>query len=221
MATPFTDIYCLNTVIKNDSRLVNKPQNALYKLYYEYLKFAISYFRNDCNKNLDNHTGFVQSEYSFVGDGVDDEFLLSPAPTSYDNFYIETDNNGLISTDYTYSFDENTNLLTITPVPPLNADVYVSAYGIGSFVDDLNMTEKVILAEGMNVPWQEEQLNKQSLLNHIIYGGGTKMYSQGEHIKQVKDVSQNQYFKLVKGMINEYSYKENLQAMYGLGGDLV
>jgi hypothetical protein len=45
------------------------------------------------------------------------------------------------------------------------------------------------------------------------------MFSQGEHIKQVRTVVDNQYFKLLKSMINEYSYKEN--DTLGLGGDLV
>ena len=50
MATSFEEIYCLNSVIKIDQRLTNKPSYMLYDLYWKYLQLAIPYFQYDCRK---------------------------------------------------------------------------------------------------------------------------------------------------------------------------
>ena len=52
MATSFEEIYCLNTVIKIDKRLNNKPSYLLYELNWKYLEFAIAMFQFDCRKDL-------------------------------------------------------------------------------------------------------------------------------------------------------------------------
>jgi isopentenyldiphosphate isomerase len=88
---------------------------------------------------------------------------------------------------------------------------------VGSFNDILDLPEQRILAEAMNIPYDNEQTQKQSLLNQIVYTGSSKIYSQANHIDSVLNVAKNQYFNIVTGMINEYSYKSQ-KSLSGLKG---
>ena len=76
----------------------------------------------------------------------------------------------------------------------------------------------MILSEAMLIPWDQEQLQKQSLLNQIAYGGEMKIYSQAEHISQVKDTLKTQYFDIVQSMISDYTYKYSPDNLKRLGG---
>ena len=66
MGTAFTEIYQINELIKNDSRLNSKTANNLYRLYFDYLKFAIGFFQADCYKDITQYTGFQQQEYYYT-----------------------------------------------------------------------------------------------------------------------------------------------------------
>lgn len=220
MSTSFLNIYNLNEVIKNDNRLQKKTANQLYSLYYLYLTYAISYFTLDCYQNLEDNIPFSQQEYLFTSDGIDNQYLLSSTPIFGCKFYVGfRESSDLIYTQiFNYTFDSNTNIITINNNPPLNYEVYISAYIIGQFNADLTTLEKSILSNGMLVPYSQEQEFKNSLLSQMVYGGTSKLYSQANHIREVKDVTNNQYFNVVKGMINEYSFKANPNGVKGLGG---
>lgn len=220
MGTKFKDIYSLNSIIKDDSRLKNKTSNQLYELYFLYLKYAISYFQYDCNKDLTSYIPFLQEEYFFASDGIDKQYSLSPPPPNGCEFYVgfkTSDDLSYIQT-LDYSVDLTTNILIINTDIPYMDEVYISGFVIGEFVDTLNLVEQRILSEGLNVPYDEEFTQRQSLLSQMVYGGSSKIYSQSQHLKEVKEVEDNQYFKKVKSMINDYSYKSN--SLNGLGGGL-
>ena len=225
IGTAFSEIYCLNALIKEDSRIKNLTINQQYALSYLYLQYSISYFFADCYKNLEDIVAFSQTEYNFISDGIDNEYLLSPLPQTGSQLYVgyrENKDMPYIEIPVSeYSYDIITGVLTLTNNPIINYQVYVSAYIVGQFNETLNGMEKTILSEGINVPFSEQQLNKTSLLNMMVYGGSTKIYSQANHISVVKGVSNNQYFNIVKGMISEYSYKYNPIKLKGLGGGLV
>jgi len=224
MSTLFTEIYCQNEIIKEYSKLRNLTENQKYSLYFGYLKYSISYFQYDSYPDITDIIPFSQEEYYYISDGIDKDFLLSPVPSLDCEFYVGYKNpEDLYYTQvFDYSFDSNTNILTINdPVIPENYEIYISGYIIGQFNETLNFLEVSILSEGMLVPWDQMNMNKDSLLNQMIYAGSSKMYSQANHIEKVLNVANNQYFKIVKGMISEYSYKANPNGMKGLGGGLV
>jgi hypothetical protein len=231
MGTQFEEIYCLNAIIKEDQRLLNLPTNQQYLLQWKYLLYAINYFVYDYRTDKDDRVGlegigskidFSQEEYYFIGDGVDNEFLLSPTPPTSCVFYIgvKQEDDLVYDSNYTGIFNEITNVLTITPTPPLNYQVYISGYIIGSFTDTLNTREQTILAEGMNVPFEEEKVNTESLLEQMVYGGTTKLYSQANHISAIKDISNNQYYAKVQGLISEYTYKDRVREIGAKGSKL-
>lgn len=226
MATLFIDIYKENEIIRNDNRLKFKPTNKIYELYYLYLKSGIALFSRCCYKNLANNIPFSQTEYLFKSNGIDNEYLLeSPnIPPENCNFYVgyTTD----INTSYVeineneYSYNKTTHILTINSTDKIiieNDYIYVSAYIIGQFNDTLDYDEVNILVNAMNIPFLQEQENRNSLLNQIVYGGGQKIYSQGEHINSVHKVLKDQKDS-VNVMIKEYTYCANPNRLCGLGG---
>jgi hypothetical protein len=222
LGTQFKDIYSLNSVIKDDYRLQAKTTNQIYQLYFLYLEHSISYFVYDCNKNLTNYIPFSQQEYYFASTPTDKEYLLNPKPPDNCEFYVGYRENSDVAYTQTYDFTYNslTNVLTINTDMPNNYDVYISGYIIGSFIDTLDLVEQRILSEGLNVPFDEEAVQRQSLLNQMIYGGTSKTYSQANHMKEIKDIAKNQYWNIVKNMINEYSYRSQSN-LNGLGGGLI
>lgn len=216
MATSFIDIYSFNSIIKSDNRINIQPLNLIYQLYYKYLCFAISYFADDCYKNLNDIIEFQQQEYEFTGDGVNNKFVLDTKPPTNCDFYISVNS----SIDYTYSYNSTTLEMTISPTPASSTDIYIAGYIIGKFNNTLNIKEKIILAKAMNIPWLEEKRNKEELLRQSILTNDYKRSSQAEHIHQL-NLSIEQSWKDVKSLINDYSFKQNPNNLLGLGGDLI
>ena len=210
-------------IVKNDNRLINKPTNLIYKLYWDYLNTAISLFFRDCYKDITNNIPFSQIEYKFIANGTDDDFLLESPNIPPDNslFYVgysSGENVAFIEVPASkYTYNSTTHVLTTDiALIPSGSIVYISAYIIGEFIDTLDYDEINILKEGCLIPFLQEQQNKISLLNQLVYGN-QKLYSQAEHLKQVKDTVVNQENKVIS-MITKYSYRANPDKLKYLGG---
>lgn len=221
MATSFEEIYCLNSVIKIDQRLTNKPSYMLYDLYWKYLQLALPYFQYDCRKDLLDLVPFSLTEYSFTGDGENNIFKLEPAPTNIDNlnFYISTQidcgkpENQILN----YQWDEINNTITLTNITPAIGEIInIVTYDIGHFNSDLNFDEKAILARAMNIPYYEEQMTNSKILNFATYGGSIKMHSQAEQLKTLTAAYQMTK-REVEGDISNYSYRTAPKGLKGLG----
>lgn len=215
MATSFDDIYCLNGAIMTDSKLSNLPTNLYYFMLSKYLSFAIGEFRKKCYKDLDDRTDFDQEIYEFTGNGTNREFTLSPAPPTSCSFYVTV--NDVATTAYTFS--DTTNKLTFTNAPASSADIYIGAYLIGSFADDLNIEEKAILAEGMTIPFIEYNINMTKQLNQMIYGTGIGLHSQANHNKVNLEIK-NEARRIFKQMMDEYTYTNSPDNLTEMVGDL-
>lgn len=225
MATSFEEIYCLNTVIKIDQRLNNKPSYMLYDLYWKYLQLAIPFFQYDCRKDLLDLVPFSLTEYSFIGDGENNIFKLDPVPTSTDSlsFYISGQIDcGQTATQITnYEWDKENNTITLTDsTPAIGETVSIVAYEVGYFNADLNYDEKAILARGMNIPYYEEQMTNSKILNFATYGGSVKMHSQAEQLKTLTS-AYNMVKRELEGDISHYSYRTAPKGLKGLGARTV
>ncbi|MDD3267492.1 MAG: hypothetical protein PHC75_09985 [Burkholderiales bacterium] len=216
MGTSFEEIYALNNIIHTDSRLTSKPTNLVYQLFYQYLCFAISMFESDCYHDLSALTPFSQSENIYTGSGTSGDFILTDEISSGANVYISVDD---VSEGYSYTYTSSTKTVTITPTPILGSEVYIVPYIIGSFTDTLTFQEIDILASGMLIPYQQEHVNTHSLLQQSISTGDYKKTSQAEHIKQLRDLLDDQ-LAITESKINKYSFKKNPDSMLGLGGGL-
>lgn len=224
MATSFEEIYCLNAVIKLDQRLNNKPSYFLYDLCWKYLQLAIPYFQYDCRKNLLDLVPFSLTEYSFVGDGVNNIFELnSGIISSTANFYISSQIDCRIpAREITnYQWDSDNRTITFLDYTPAKDEIIkIEVYNIGQFNDTLNFDEKAILARAMNIPYYEEQMTNSKILNFAVYGGSIKMHSQAEQLKTITAAYQATKREL-EGDISNYSYRTAPKGLYGLGGRTV
>ena len=216
--TSYQDVYDMNTIIKNDPRLANLDPCELNSIRFGYLKFAISYFMYDCVKDLTDRTDPVVSGYEFVGDGSETEFNLVPNPATGSNFvvYITQDDNSTQITDFT--FNAETNVLTISTAPAIGTTILVKAYTIGEFAENLDGRELNILAEGMNVPYIEEAKNDENAMKYIVSGKSLRFFSQANHIAALNESVNNQKYHMVDSLISEYSYKNNSENYSTLGG---
>jgi hypothetical protein len=214
MATSFDEIYGLNGAIMTDSKISNLPTNLYYFSLSKYLAFSIGSFRKKCYKDLDNRTEFSQEIYEFTGNGTEDDFTLSPAPPTSCSFYITV--NDVVTT--AYAFDDLTNKITFTTPPVSNADIYIGAYVIGSFADDLDIGEKTILAEGMTIPFIEYNINMTKQLNQMIYGNSVGLHSQANHNKVNLEIK-NEARRIFKQLMDEYTYTNSPTDLDGLVGD--
>ena len=227
MSTPFKKIYDTLELIKNDSRLNNKPTNLLYQTYYKYLDVSIGIFFRECYKDLTQQTPFQQIEYGFVSDGSSNTFILNNPSTPfidgllYIGYSKDLNTNPTEITTANYSYDSNTNTITINGITiPSGNILYAASYKIGEFNEILDYDERLILAEGMNIPFLEEKQNTNSQLTQRVWGAQQNQSSQGEHIKQVNNVVETQR-KRVDNLINKYTYLANPNKSKGLGGGLI
>ena len=222
MATSFEEIYCLNTVIKNDQRLYNKPADAIFSLNWKYLQMAIALFEYDCRKNLADNVPFSLTKYSFKGDGVNNIFKLDPAPQFIPtiDFYISKEIDcGVTSIQITdYIWDNENDTITLKSIPEPGSIIEISTYEIGQFNEDLDYDEKRILAEAMNIFYYEEYMTNTKVLNFATYGGSIKMHSQAEQLKTVTAAYETSK-REVEGDINKYTYKTAPHLLYGLGAN--
>lgn len=220
MATSYSDIYCLNRLIKNDPRLKKLSPSELDYLCYGYLKFAISYFLYDCRKDLTARTEPYNMDFKFIANGTDTEFILEPNPpedvTIEASIIGEEEDTVIPEQDYTY----NSKTFTVTfNTPPDNGqEICINGYSSGEFEEDLDDREKNILAEGMNVPYLEEARNDENALKYIISGNSLRFFSQANHMLATTESVTAQMYQTVDGLISDYSYKGSLDDYKGLGG---
>ena len=205
--TSYQQVYDMNRLIKNDPRLANLDACELNSIRFGYLKFAISYFMYDCRKDLLDRTDPVSNAFEFEGDGLETEFLLTPAPPLatecvvyfvQDGEYVKVDEFNYNPELYTLSFE--------TPPPP-GAGIIVKAFTVGAFNEDLDIRELNILAEGMNVPYIEEAKNDENAMKYIISGKSLRFFSQANHITAMNESVNNQRYNMLDSLISEYTFK--------------
>lgn len=224
--TTFDEVYCQAYLIKQDKRIEKLKEYEYYSLCFRYLKYAISLFQYDClHEPESNHLSKVQDytpyneiTYEYICNGIDSSFSVS-LYRNYEFIYVYI--KYVDSEDYieynNYYYNEEDKCVVLTDTPPENSHLKITLYNVGHFHSVLDNREISILAEGMIIPFLEEQQNNTKLLNQIVYGGTTKIHSQAEHLKVVGDAIKNQY-RTVDNLINEYSYKGNREHYSGLSG---
>jgi len=215
MATTFNEIYCLNSTIMNDNRLKQIAPDRFYQILSYYLQFSRAFFGDWCFRDIDTATEYTREEYTFTGDGSTTDFVLSPAPPTGAVLYVTEQ--GLETKFYTYT--ELTNTISYEIAPPMGHPITIVAYIVGEFAVTLNNKEKMILAEGMVVPFVEYQINRTKSLDQISFTKDMVAFSQANHNKVSLEVDKNRYARLWQ-MINDYEYgsfadNDNLSGLAG------
>lgn len=215
--TDFNEIYCLNLVMKNDPRLAKIPINIYYSLCWKYLQIAISRFQYESIPDITDNVPFLETDYEYECNGVDTEFQLSEvnfAETPNFNIILTIGDNKTTIPDYTYNSE--TNIITLSEAPISGTTLQISEYQIGHFNVELTYREKEILAQAMLIPYLEENQNRESLLNQFVYGGSVKIHSQAEHLKTITSALKEQR-TMVNNLIIDYTYRANTEGYIGLG----
>lgn len=215
--TDFNEIYCLNLVMKNDPRLAKIPINIYYSLCWKYLQIAISRFQYESIPDITDNVPFLETDYEYECNGVDTEFQLNEvnfAETPNFNIILTIGDNKTTIPDYTYNSE--TNIITLSEAPISGATLQISEYQIGHFNVELTYREKEILAQAMLIPYLEENQNRESLLNQFVYGGSVKIHSQAEHLKTITSALKEQR-TMVNNLIIDYTYRANTEGYIGLG----
>ena len=217
MATNFTEIYELTNEIKNDTRLSGKATNLIARQMNNLLLLSISEFVAECIPDIspDNRISFEEKEYNLTGSAGDATFTLATPPTNSTGVYVRISDT---STTYTFSYDENTELLTITPALAVDSTIYASVYREGQFNETLNDVEKAILAEGMIIYFTERFRNTDELLDQSVYNRDARIHSQGNHIMSLNAAIHQQYRKRVLPKIRDYTWRFNRDRTRGLSG---
>ena len=217
MLTDFNEIYCLNLVMKNDPRLAKIPINNYYSLCWKYLQVAISRFQYECLYDLTDNVPFMEIDYEYECNGVDNVFELGENSTmTSPNFAIYLVGGENIEEIKDYEYDEENNSITLVSAPIEGETLKIAEYQIGHFNSDLTYREKEILAQAMLIPYLEENQNRESLLNQFVYGGSVKIHSQAEHLKTISTALKEQV-RMVNNLIIDYTYRANLEEYGGLG----
>lgn len=215
--TDFNEIYCLNLTMKNDPRLADIPLNMYYSLCWKYLQVAISRFQYESIPDITDNVPFAEIDYEYECNGIDSTFELNTSQAITTPNFVITQTYGGITTNITnYDYNSETNVITLAEVPPSLAIIKIAEFEIGHFNADLNYREKEILAQGMLIPFLEENRNRESLLNQFVYGGSVKIHSQAEHLKTIENALKEQ-IKIVNNLIIDYSYRANTEKYGGLG----
>lgn len=212
--TKFEEVYELATMIMEDEKIKQAPLYKKYLILYKFLQLSIGHFNARCFKDLKTIQPYVYKEFSFVGDGMETEYILSEGAFTVDTkCYVEIETSKdsgiyaeLPSTEY--SFKYNSAEVDFKKAINNGFKCHIVVYRIGYFLDDLDIEEKTILARGMVVPFIESQMQKESVMNHMVYGTGAKMYSQAEHLKQLNTILKNTKYE-VEGRINAYTYESS------------
>lgn len=203
MATSYTRVYEANSVIRRTPTFKNYDEFNMSKILFEYLKYAISYFKYDCLKDLNNRVDPVYDEFISFGDDVETVFELPTIPKSVENIDIWIDDSRI--TDFT--FDETNNSIIFTTAPKSSQKIKAQFYSCGYFVEDLDVNEITILAEGMIVPYLEQFANDENVNKYIVTGTSIKFYSQANHVGTVGANVSRQYYDMVEKLIIDYTYK--------------
>lgn len=217
LSTSFNEIYCLNKLIKNDPRLKNISRGDYNSLCFGYLKFAISYFMYDCRVDLLQKVDPTYGSYSFIFSTSDNQYQLSPAPELNSIiyiYYIDSEDNIKEIENYLYSQD--TNILTVNDVLEDGTKFIVECYTYGEFENNLDIREKTILAEAMNIPYIEESKNDQNAMKYIVAGKSLRFFSQANHIEASISNYNSQAYNIVDYLISEYSYKGSIDNYAGI-----
>lgn len=216
--TDFNEIYCLNLVMKNDPRLAKIPLNMYYSLCWKYLQVAISRFQYESIPDITDNVPFYEIDYEYECNGTDLEFQLNnDDKMTSPSFVINlTLGNNEPENIVDFEYDAENNSIKLSDAPIMGGTLHISEYQVGYFNVDLDYREKEILAQGMLIPYLEENQNRESLLNQFVYGGSVKIHSQAEHLKTIEAALKEQV-KLVNNLIIDYSYRANLENYSGLG----
>lgn len=168
---------------------------------------------SDANK-MEDVTESSRSIYEYNFTGTSDTRVLNPPPATNSQFYVQL--NGIPHADF--SFNESNNEMTINNAPDGDNSVYIGAYFDGQFNNSLNLTERGLILDFMQLAYIDTQVVKEKLLNQRVYGKDYGMHSQAAHIKSMESLYDMKYRRLYQRVMM-YTYRQDPDELRRLGGN--
>ena len=226
MTTSFSEIYCLNELIKQDKKLSKLPDYMLNFINFKYLKYGLGFCRSQVSEETDNFiqklTDIVEPievEYEFVSDGIETVFSLTPPPPINSQFYAGVKGiDGIYREVFNYTIDTIANTATFSEPHTANDEILIVAFTIGQFNQDLDYSLQVICAESMNIAFLEENQNNRDLLQQMVHSNAWRIFSQNDHLRGVNFVVRDQR-DYVSRLLVDYSFTHTAERMIGLVGN--
>lgn len=234
--TSFKDIYCLSNIMSDNGMYKRLTPNNFFQYMFRCLQFSVGEFEKKCYESLEYAQPFHQIELNFVTDGKENSFEIPLSDFNVDVYDYMKENyiNGDFSiyigcrqseedayievSDFEYNTDDIYKPTIILPsIPDCNWEFYISIYKVGCFKEDLSQKVKNILAIGIEVPYLNEKLTKESLLEQHVYSNSVNSFSQSQHITALRNVYETIYYKNFKKEISKYTYdySTNLNGLSG------
>ncbi|MFW5889666.1 MAG: hypothetical protein ACOCUD_04740 [Bacillota bacterium] len=214
MAYSFDNIFEQFLYIVDDSRFVDSmTEDILAVTLSKYLYEAIAFFDDYCNKDLSDYTATSQTSCELTGDGSTTVFSLSCSPASGSSLYVSIDE----TENTSYSFNEDTNEITFDSAPSTDSEIYVGAYKVGEFTNDLNIQEKIILANAMSLPYLKFYMQKRLHLNQMVYGNEYGVHSQANQTKENRTTYESRRKEIMQDIMM-YTYKQTNDDFEGVSG---
>lgn len=224
MATLFSDLF--SEFVENrirDAKLAERyTPDILSSVLASWLKTARELFRDLSIENPNFTTNKMEDvvestlqmyRYSFTG--TSDSRNLDPQPTENSSFYVTL--NGVVLSADKYYYNEITNQMIIQDVPNQLNNIYIGAYTDGQFNQTLNLTERGIVLDIMQMNYIDLQVANEKTINQRVYGKDYGMYSQANHLTTLNDTIDMKYKRIIQKM-NLYSYRQDPEELTKLGG---
>jgi len=190
--TSFDEVYKSNGSLRRSRDLANKPDNIYYFLLSEYLKSAISVFSEFCYEDILDITKFEQVIDIYSHTTPETVFVLSETPPVNATFYVKADE--IVLDESEYSYDSPSQTVTI---PNGAYEVYIGAYIIGHFNNNITFNAIMIMADAMNEWYVESYVNDDTQMEQLMFSG-VENHSQANHNKvnlQIEDFRRSKSFK--------------------------
>ena len=230
MGTEFSKVYCRYNIIENDLRMNALPESIAYSHLFNYLDYSMSFEglsrkaykigeKIGVGHNIVDYTEYSNDLYEFTTDGTDNEYLLeNPTPavgSEIDVYHIDDDGAYIIVTDFTYN--SNTNVVTVNETLDADITLYIAAYIIGEFTDTIVGELITVLAEGMLLPYQKAYQNSTPNMKQRSSSKDANTYAQSP-FKRILSVDVKDQESRIKRL--RQSYTKSYDTMIGWGGGL-
>ena len=220
MSTSFTKIYERTLSQYIDDFALKKYNGSIIAMNQDlqsYLLSAIPEFNTPISiiGKIQDYTEAEGKTEQFVGDGEKTSFVISTEPIN--NSIIEVSIDSMVLSDG-YSYDEENKTIIFDIPPEENADILISWYFCGEFINDLNLIEQGILSDLMVWKWLVRERDNIADIRRLLRDTDYSLWSEEKTMTSKATLADIAREKASKSM-KQYAwsiYNKNLMQAFSL-----
>lgn len=180
---------------------------------YGYIESCIPKFYQ-CSSSLSVVEPDGESEY-FSANGTSVTFVFSSTPTPSGDYEVIVTVTGVEQTEVTdYTYASATKTITFVTAPVSGSDnVMIEWEAYGQFSAALTTLEEEILANMMVLEWISEKVHHSDLLEQTLGTRDFQLYSQANHLKELRELEDKIERKVDKLIVNYTYYGGDLEEL--------